>query len=117
MARARALEWEPGVSLLLDDVERVPFTLVLDRVTPERVRRAADAYARFLADIPLPPRARLRFRDCPPAEGPRHKQVLGVFRRHFAADGFHVVGQEESVDVLFKTPASCWAAVHWLGAR
>ena len=116
VARALALSWEGGVSLLLDDAENVPFTLVLDRVTAEKARRAADALARFCKAIPTPPRVRVRYKDCQDPEVPWHKMVQGTFRRHFTQDQVRVVSQDGWVDVMFGQPDPRWEGRKWLGA-
>ncbi len=112
--QARSLRLEPGATVKLDDAANVPFALLLEGLTPERVRRAVDAFAGFLLRIPTPTRARVHFIDCLRSPVPQHRQINGLFRRHFAAGDFRVVSQESWVDVLFTHPDPRWEAYPWL---
>jgi len=110
-ARALALRWEEGVRLELDMEANIPFALRLERVTPERARRAMDEFARFLASIPTPRRARVIFVDCQQAAKlAPHRQADGVFRRHMPSDAYRIVGQQDWADVLFSQPDTRWQA-------
>ncbi|MCB9762367.1 MAG: hypothetical protein H6739_21400 [Alphaproteobacteria bacterium] len=113
--QAAALDFGPGVDLQVEPrgeggygAAAVPFTLELDRRTPEQARRAVTTFAGFLAAVPLPPRVRIRFRDCPPPEQPRAKQVTGCLRAHFPAMRFRVVGSGDRVDVMFEDADGRW---------
>lgn len=105
--QARALPLEPGIRVQLGH-GAAPLGLLLERTTQEKARRNIDAFARFLATIPAPPRVSLDFRGCPPPATPWGKMVEGVFRGHFGAGSFRVISQSERVDVMFNQPDSRW---------
>ncbi len=108
-ARARALVWEEGIFLTLNAGPDVPFELRLCRATPERIRRSVGAFSAFLSAIPTPRRARVVFDQCLESEVPRHKQVGGIFERHFPLGAARTVGSRDHVDVIFARPDGRWA--------
>ena len=109
--QARALMWEEGVTLTLNAGPDVPFELRLHRATPERIRRAVGEFSAFLSAIPTPRRARVVFDKCLESEVPRHKQVEGIFRRHFPMGSVRSVGSRDHVDVVFARPDGRWAGI------
>lgn len=104
--RAAALQLEPGAHILHEQ-GGVPLCLVLTRMPPERVRRAIDGFCAFLAGIPAPPRARIRFVDCPETGVPRQHLVAGIARPHLT-DGFTTLLHEDAVDLRFNQPDPRW---------
>ncbi len=109
VAKANALVWEEGVSLTVDAGPNVPFELRLHRATPERIRRSVGIFSAFLSAIPTPRRARVVFDECLESEVPRHKQVEGIFRRHFPMGSVRSVGSRDHVDLVFARPDGRWA--------
>lgn len=107
-AAAKRLRFGRGASLQLDRQEGVPFTLVLDRTTPEQARRALETYAGFLASIPRPPRARVQLKDVEPGAVPWNRQVQGAMKPFFPLGAFQVVSQISWVDVVFDRPDPAW---------
>ena len=107
--RAQALPLEAGVKITLDRGSEIPFTLLLDRVTPEVARRSLDAFSSFLSSVPTPKRAKVVYIGANATGVPRQHSVRGALRRVFHAAAFQVVAQEDEVDVLFFTPDPCWA--------
>ncbi|MCB9746198.1 MAG: hypothetical protein H6741_24090 [Alphaproteobacteria bacterium] len=109
--RAAALDLGPGCSLRVasgKEAAQGAFVLELTRRTPEQARRAVVAFAGFLAGAPTPPRARIRFVDCPAPAIPRAKQVSGALRGAFAPDAVTVTGTEDRVELLFRDPDPRW---------
>lgn len=107
--RARALDWEPGAWLRLDDGPQTPVGLILDRVSPERARRSLEVLARFVASMPTPPRVRVVFRDCAPGPVPRRALVTGAFRQSMPGAEFQVGEAGTELLVLFARPDPRWA--------
>lgn len=107
--RARALPLEDGVQLKLDEGSGIPFTLHLERVTPEVERRSLDAFSSFLSSIPTPQRAKVVFIGNNTTGVPRQHSVKGSLRRVFHATAYQVVPQQNWVDVLFFAPDPSWA--------
>jgi len=105
--QARALALEGGARVQLNR-NNAPVGLLLERSTTERARRNIAALARFLSTVPVPPRARLTFKDCPPPATPWGKLVEGAFRQHFAVGAFRVVSQRDEVDVIFGESDPRW---------
>ncbi|HND29185.1 MAG TPA: hypothetical protein PKY30_21315 [Myxococcota bacterium] len=89
------------------DKAGVALTLVLQRLPPERARRCIDVFCTFLARIPAPPRARIRFVDCADAGLPRHNIVQGIARRHLG-ESLHVTAHDDMVDIRFLQPDPRW---------
>ena len=109
ISRARALSLEDGATIRLDEGSGIPFTLKLERTTPEITRRSLDAFSAFLSSIPTPPRAKIIFVGDSASSVPRHHAVKGSLQRNFHTAGFQVVPQQNWVDVLFFRPDPCWA--------
>ena len=107
--RARALPLAEGVQIKLDEGSGIPFTLCLERVTPEVERRSLDAFSSFLSSIPTPQRAKVVFIGKNTTGVPRQHAVKGSLRRVFHATAYQVVPQQNWVDVLFFAPDPCWA--------
>ena len=107
--RARALPLADGVQIKLDEGSGIPFTLFLERVTPEVERRSLDAFSSFLSSIPTPQRAKVVFIGNNTTGVPRQHSVKGSLRRVFHATAYQVVPQQNWVDVLFFAPDPCWA--------
>lgn len=110
IGRAQALPLAAGASITLDKGSEIPFTLLLNRVTPEVERRSLDAFSSFLSSIPTPKRAKVVYVGANATGVPRQHVVRGTLRRVFHAAAFQVVAQEDEVDVLFFTPDPCWAS-------
>jgi hypothetical protein len=106
--QARALALESGGRIQLGQPP-APIQLLLERSTVERARRNLDAFARFLATAPLPPRTRVIFKSCPAPPTPWSKLAEGVFKRHFAAGSFKVVSRHEELDIIFSEPDPRWS--------
>ena len=107
-AAAKRLCFGRGAKLRTDVQAGVPFTLVLDRGTPEQARRALETYAGFLASIPRPPRARVQLQDVEPGAVPWNRQVQGAMKPFFPLGSFQVVSQISWVDVVFDRPDEAW---------
>jgi hypothetical protein len=107
--RARALPLDDGVQIKLDEGSGIPFTLFLERVTPEVERRSLDAFSSFLSSIPTPQRAKVVFVGKNTTGVPRQHSVKGSLRRVFHATAYQVIPQQNWVDVLFFAPDPSWA--------
>jgi hypothetical protein len=107
--QARALTLEEGARIKFDEGSDIPFTLHLERLTPEVERRSIDAFTTFLGSIPTPKRAKVVFIGANSTGVPRQHTVKGSLRRIFHATAYQVVPQQNWVDVLFFTPDPCWA--------
>jgi hypothetical protein len=103
---AAALPLEVGAHVEHDKAG-VALTLVLQRLPPERARRCIDVFCAFLARIPAPPRARIRFVDCADAGLPRHNIVSGIARRHLG-ESLHVTAHDDMVDIRFLQSDPRW---------
>ena len=106
---ARALSLADGVRIKFDEGSGIPFTLHMERVTPEIERRSMDVFSSFLISIPTPPRAKVVFIGANSTGVPRQHAVKGSLRRVFHTTAYQVVPQQNWVDVLFFTPDPCWA--------
>lgn len=103
---AAALNLEQGAHITHDQAG-VALTLTLSRAAPERARRTIDTFCAFVAGIPVPPRVRIRFVDCPDTGLPRHQLVNGIARKHLG-DELHVTGVDDAVDIRFHHPDPRW---------
>lgn len=103
---AAALPLEVG-AFIEHDKAGVALTLVLQRLPPERARRCIDTFCSFLARIPAPPRARIRYVDCADAGLPRHNIVSGIARRHLG-ESLHVTAHDDMVDIRFLQSDPRW---------
>ena len=90
-----------GVSLFLNKSDGIPITLVLERCTPGRARRALNELGQFLTRIPTPPRVTILFQNCETANVPWSKMVLGCLSSHIGRNSARIVGQPERVDLFF----------------
>ena len=106
--RAHNLPMGEGASITLDPRRVPPLLLVLERLTPERARRAVEVYCELLATLPLPPRAGIQYRDCMRDGTPRQHHVTAALRRAIGGEGVKVVAQEDTVDIVFAEPDPCW---------
>ena len=90
-----------GVSLFLNKSDGVPITLVLERCTPGRTRRALDQLGKFLKRVPTPPRVMILFQNCEAGNVPWSKMVLGCLSPHIGRNAARMVGQPDRVDLFF----------------
>ena len=95
-------ETDQGVSLFLNKSDGIPITLVLERCTPGRARRALNELGQFLTRIPTPPRVNILFQNCEAANVPWSKMVLGCLSSHIGRNSARMVGQPERVDLFFN---------------
>lgn len=103
------LPLEQGAKVLLDAGRTPPLRLVLERQSPERVRRSVESFAELLAAIPTPPRAAVSFEGCVRAGPPWEHQVVAALRRSFPSGAFRATQHEETVEILFQAPDPRWA--------
>jgi len=108
---AAAIQFEAGASLTIDLNRVFPVVLELRRMPVEKTRRAVAHLSEWLLVVPHPPRVKIVFIDCPEASVPRHHQVAGVIAGRVERNSFHVVSQEESVEIVFHNPGEAWPAV------
>ena len=105
---ADGLDLPRGASIVIDKVKNVPFTLRLERTTPEASRRSMDIFAAFLAGVPTPRRASVSYVDVMESGVPKQNQVMGALRKYIPAGAVNVTSQLESVDITFASPDSFW---------
>ena len=105
---ADRLDLPRGASILIDRVKYVPFTLRLERTTPEGTRRSIDRFASFLAGIPAPRRASIYYIDVIDSGVPKQNQALGALRKYIPAGAIAVTSQKDRVDIQFNNPDSFW---------
>ena len=108
IAMARALPLEDGARIKFDEGSGIPFTLHLERLTPEVERRSLDAFSGFLSTVPTPQRVKVVFIGSNATGVPRQHAVKGSLRRVFHAAALQVIPQQNWVDVLFFEPDPCW---------
>lgn len=106
--RAQALQWEPGAALVLDAAAGVPFELRLMGMPQAAEHRSLQQLARFLAEIPTPPRARVTFSGSTAPADSRHHRVRAALRSAGAPEVRQVLRQGDSVDVTFASSGPCW---------
>jgi hypothetical protein len=108
---AAGIQFEAGASLTIDLNRVFPVVLELRRMPVEKTRRSIAHLSEWLSVVPHPPRVKLVFIDCAEASVPRHHQVAGVIAGRVERNSFHVVSQEESVEIIFHNPGEVWPTV------
>jgi len=100
--------FEDGVQLVETGRPTDPYVLRLERVSPERSRRAILQFAELVAGMPTPPRVRIAFGEAPELGAPRHHLVAGAFSKFFDRTSFRVLRSGGEVDILFSDPDKRW---------
>ena len=107
---AKNLDLPAGARLTHNSRGSFPFELHLEHAPPERCRRAVEQVALWLVNVPLPPRLRIHFHNCPEGGSPRHHQVAGSLSTAMDRAAFKVTKGLDSVDVLFLRPDPRWSS-------
>lgn len=108
MGRIRHWEGGPGARILVDQAHGVPLTLLLEHLGPRHCERSVVALGRLLQTIPLPPRVRIAFDQCPEAPIPRHHLVARALGEVLPPSSFKAVASADQVDVMFFAPDPRW---------
>ena len=103
------METGQGVSLHIDRSLGTPITLVLERCTPGRIRRALSQLGKLLTQVPRPPRVAIIFQDCERANVPWSHVVNGALAPHIGRNTARVVNQADRVDLFFADSDPCYA--------
>ena len=108
---ARTIQWPSGTRLLLDATKPCPIELHLEQAPPERAKRAVSLLGTWIATIPMPPRARIVYENCPSGGPPRHHQVSGALAQSILRSEFKALSDVDAVDVLFFHADPRWSAL------
>lgn len=110
ISSAKMIPFPSGARLTHNNHGTVPFDLHLEHAPPERCRRAVTLLAEWVGTIPLPPRLRIHFKNCPEGGSPRHHQVAGALATVMPRSGFKVTSGLDSVDIMFLHPDPRWSS-------
>lgn len=108
MAQLRGYDGGTGARIVTDDAMGVPLVLVLEHLSPRHCERAIGALGDLLSWIPLPPRVRIRFDNCPEGPAPRHHLVGKALGAVLDPGVFKAVSTADQVDVMFLNPDPRW---------
>ena len=103
-----SLELESGVSLHVDRSQGIPFTLIMERCTPGRVRRSLVGLGLFLSRLPRPPRVSILFNDCEKSTSPWQHMVTGALAPHIGRNTARMVSLTNRVDLIFADSDPCY---------
>lgn len=104
LSQVRAWDGGQGARLLIDQSLGVPFTLVLEHLSPRHCERAVGELALLLQQVPLPPRIRVIFDQCPEGPAPRHHLVSKALGTVLTHGTFKATALADSVEVMFYSP-------------
>lgn len=104
----QTLNLPSGASIETDPFKGVPLCLKLERTTPQATRRALEEFARFLSQIPIPPRIFIKLLDTIKTEVPPKNLVRGAFQKHLNISELAIVSQMDGIDIRFHKPDSLW---------
>ena len=107
---AKTIRWPSGVRMSIDSSKPCPIELRIEQAPPERAKRAVSLLGNWLASIPLPPRARIVYQNCPEGGSPRHHQVAGALAESIHRGQFKTLSDLDAVDVMFHQPDPRWSA-------
>ena len=107
---AKSIRWPSGARMSIDPSKPCPIELRLEQAPPERAKRAVSLLGNWLASVPLPPRARIVYQNCPEGGSPRHHQVAGALAESIHRGQFKALSDLDAVDVMFHQPDSRWSA-------
>ena len=107
---AKNIDLPSGARMTHKPEGTTPFELFLEHAPPERCRRSVTAVAQWLATVPLPPRIRIHFKNCPEGGSPRHHQVAGAIASVMPRGSFKVTSGLDSVDVQFLHADPLWTS-------
>lgn len=105
--RLRSFEGQ-GCRILLDQAQGLPVTLVMEHLTPRRCEEAIGELGQLFLSLPVPPRIRFRFENCPEPSGPRHHLVAKALGQVLDPSSFKAVPNADQVDVMFFSPDPRW---------
>ncbi len=108
LAQVRRYDGGMGARLLVDQSMGVPLTLVLEHMSPRHCDRAVGELALMLQTVPLPPRIRVVFDQCPEGPAPRHHLVSRALGAVIAPGSFKATASADQVEVLFLAPDPRW---------
>ena len=108
MERLRGWEGGAGARLLIDHSQGVPLTLVLEHLSPRHAERSVGQLGLLLQTLPLPPRLRIRFSQCPEGPSSRHHMVGKALGAVLDPGCFKAVATTDQVDVMFLSPDPRW---------
>jgi hypothetical protein len=103
------MDLEQGVSLHIDRSQGTPFTLVLERCTPGRARRAMNELGLFLTRVPRPPRVTILFDKCERGNVPWQHMVTGGLAPHIGRQTARMVAHTDRVDLIFTDADPCYS--------
>jgi len=104
----RGWEGGAGARLLIDHSQGVPLTLVLEHLSPRHAERSVGQLGLLLQTLPLPPRLRIRFSQCPEGPSSRHHMVGKALGAVLDPGCFKAVATTDQVDVMFLSPDPRW---------
>jgi hypothetical protein len=107
-ASAKSIKLPVGARMELNLDNKFPIILTLEQAPNERCKRAITQVAKWLSNIPTPPRLKIIFNHCPEGGSPRHHQVSGAFAQSHDRAHFKVVRHLNEVDILFSHPNPQW---------
>ncbi|NOY26976.1 MAG: hypothetical protein GXP62_13990 [Oligoflexia bacterium] len=108
MNQLRRFDGGPGARIVTDDAMGVPLVLVLENMAPRHCEDAITTLGQLLTWIPLPPRVRIRFENCPEGPAPRHHLVGKALGSVIDPGVFKAVSNANQVDVMFLNPDPRW---------
>lgn len=103
LARLREFQAD-GARIEPDPLAGVPFALVLEHLSPRSAERAVGELGLLLQSVPLPPRLRVVFHQCPEGPAPRHHLVGKALGGVLDPGAFKATTSADVVEVRFLSP-------------
>ena len=108
LGRVRGFDAGPGARILVDQAQGVPLTLSLEHLSPRHCEAAVTELAHLLQGLPLPPRLRVSFDQCPEGPAPRHHLVAKALGAVLDPGSFKATATADQVEVMFLSPDPRW---------
>lgn len=107
-ARLRAFDAGEGARIRPEPTAGVPFELVLEHLAPRSCERAVAELGLLLQTMPLPPRVRVVFDQCPEGPTPRQHMVSKALSQALDRGAFRATATAGAVEVRFTDPDPRW---------
>ncbi|MBT3221720.1 MAG: hypothetical protein HN348_21795 [Proteobacteria bacterium] len=104
-ALSQALPMQAHLEFSTED--DLPFTLVIKRANPALAVRTMMSFVEFLANIPTPPRARIRAMSASSMDRTFHHNVISALEPYFP-DSAEIDYDSDQVDIIFLEPHRSW---------
>ena len=106
--QALNIELPRGAKIKVDPMKDVPFSLRLERTTPQNTKIALETFANFLNNAPTPKRILIEFVGTMDGGLPKQNLVKFAFQKGLKRQGYIVTTSIEGVDIRFQNASSEW---------